>query len=313
MNAFQLFPEQASSGAREVDWLTFGLVAVTGFYFLIVFLPLVYFSVRYRVGSKASRENPARGSNLIEASWTIIPAIMSLGLFGWGAAVYFHLRKAPADALRVNVVAKQWMWKLQHAEGKREINELHIPIGRAVRLIMTSQDVIHSFFVPAFRAKQDVIPGTYTSEWFKPTRAGEYHLFCAEYCGTEHSQMIGRVVVMQPAEYQRWLTVGNVDVSMVESGRRLFTQLGCSGCHMGSGSVRAPRLEGIFGKPVPVQGDGFVVADERYIRDSILMPAAQISAGYENLMPTFKGHITESDLMQLIEYLRILSADAPRP
>jgi cytochrome c oxidase subunit 2 len=308
---FRLLPDQASTGAREVDWLCIGLLIVCGFYFLVVFLPLTYFSIKYRRGSKASRANAINGSNFIEITWTLIPTFMSVGLFAWGAVVYFNLERPPADALQVEVVGKQWMWKLQHAEGKREINELHVPLGRAVRLTMTSQDVIHSFYVPAFRTKQDVVPGKYVTEWFKPTRLGTYHLFCAEYCGTHHSGMIGRVIVMEPNEYQKWLTTGDAGDPVVATGRRLFTQLGCSGCHEGNGTVRAPRLEGIFGKPVPLSDHTTIVADERYIRDSILMPQAQIAAGYENLMPTFTGRINEEELFQIIEYLRSLSNTVP--
>lgn len=308
---FRIWPDQASTGAREVDWLCIGLLVVCGFYFLIVFLPLLYFSIKYRKGSKADRSHPLNGSNLIEITWTAIPTFMSFGLFAWGAIVFFHLERPPSDALQVEVVAKQWMWKLQHAEGKREINELHIPLGQAVRLTMTSQDVIHSFYVPAFRIKQDVVPGRYTTEWFRPTKAGTYHLFCAEYCGTEHSGMIGSVVVMQPEEYARWLTTGDVGNPVVASGRQLFMGLGCSGCHEGGGTIRAPRLEGIFGHPVALSDGTTVIADERYIRDSILMPAAQIAAGYENLMPTFKGRISEEELLQVIDYIRSLSNATP--
>lgn len=310
---FRIWPEQASTSAREVDWLCIGLLIVTGFYFFVVFLPLVYFSIKYRRGSKASRANAIEGSNLIEITWTAIPTFMSIGLFAWGAAVYFHLERPPADALQIEVVAKQWMWKIQHAEGKREINELHIPLGQNVRLTMTSQDVIHSFFVPAFRTKQDVVPGKYVTEWFKPTRVGEYHLFCAEYCGTKHSGMVGRVVVMEPDDYQKWLTTGDVGNPIAASGRQLFTQLGCSGCHEGNGTIRAPRLEGIFGKPVPLQDGEVVTADERYIRDSILMPQAQIAAGYENLMPNFSGRISEEQLLQIIEYIKSLANTTPPP
>src|SRR5581483_2652199 len=240
-------------------------------------------------------------------TWTAIPLFISFGLFTWGAMAYFDIERAPKNALRIDVVGKQWMWKLQHAEGKREIDELHVPVGQTVLLTMTSQDVIHSFYVPAFRVKQDVLPGRYTTEWFKPTRTGEYHLFCAEFCGTEHSGMIGRVVVMEPNAYEQWLTTGDVALPSVAAGQRLFTQLGCSGCHGDSSKIPAPRLEGIFGKPVPLNGGATTIADEKYIRDSILMPGAQIAAGYENLMPTFKDRITEEELMQVITYIRSLS------
>jgi cytochrome c oxidase subunit II len=203
MEKFHLFPPEASSTAQQVDWIYFALTALTFLICAIVFLPIIFFAIKYRTGSTADRSNPRVESILIESGWTIVPLVIFIGLFGWGAIVYFQIERPPRDALQVQVVGKQWMWKLQHAEGKSEINELHLPVGRAVTLTMTSQDVIHSFFVPAFRVKQDVVPGRYTSEWFKPSKPGEYHIFCAQYCGTHHSGMIGRVVVMEPIDYEQ--------------------------------------------------------------------------------------------------------------
>jgi len=304
MDQFRLFPSQASSGAVEVDWLFFGLTAMMIFFCLAVFLPILYFSIRYRRGSMADRSHPLSGSNLLESGWTLLPLLVSLGFFIWGALIYFHIEDPPRDALQVQVVAKQWMWKLQHAEGKKEIDELHVPLGRAVTLTMTSQDVIHSFYVPAFRVKQDVVPGRYTTEWFEPTKPGEYHLFCAEYCGTDHSRMIGRVVVMEPVEYERWLTMGETGESIVSEGRRLFRERGCSGCHEKNAVVHAPPLIGVYGKQVPLNSGAVATADDQYIRDSILLPGKQISAGYENLMPSFTGHISEAEIMQIIAYLK---------
>lgn len=312
MDKFHLFPPDASSGASHVDWLFWGLTLVSLFFLAVVFLPILFFSVKYRRGSSADRSNPSSGSNLLEIGWTLFPILMSFGLFSWGAIVYYRLERPPPNALQVQVVGKQWMWKLQHAEGKKEINELHVPIGRAVSLTLTSQDVIHSFFVPAFRMKQDAVPGRYTSEWFRPTRLGEYHLFCAEYCGTDHSRMIGRVVVMEPAEYERWLTTGEPSESIVFEGRRLFHEKGCSGCHVGSSIVHAPPLEGVFGKQVPLASGEIVTADEQYLRDSILLPAKQISAGYPNLMPSYTGHISEAEIMQIISYLKSLGESQPQ-
>ncbi len=314
MNDFHLFPLEASSGAAQIDWLFFGLVLMSLFFVAVVFLPITYFAIRYRRGSSADRSNPATGSNLLETGWTVLPLIISLGFFAWGALVYFHIERPPRNALQMQVVAKQWMWKLQHAEGKREIDELHVPLGQTVNLTMTSQDVIHSFFVPAFRVKQDVVPGRYTTEWFRPTRLGEYHLFCAEYCGTNHSAMIGKVTVMRPADYQKWLATGDTGKSIVLEGRRLFHEKGCSGCHVGSNAVHAPPLEGIYGKQVPLASGQIVTADDEYLRDSILLPGKQISAGYENLMPSFTGHISEAEIMQIIAYLKSTSGDAgPNP
>lgn len=311
MDRFRLFPQEASSGAAQVDWLYFGLTAMMLFFCVAVFVPIIYFSIRYRRGAVVDRSNASSGNNLLETGWTLFPLVIGLGFFGWGAVVYFHVERPPADALQVQVVGKQWMWKLQHEEGKRELNELHVPLGRAVTLTMTSQDVIHSFFIPAFRVKQDVVPGKYTTEWFRPTREGEYHLFCAEYCGTDHSQMIGRVVVMAPADYERWLATGETGESVALEGRRLFREKGCSGCHEGNSVVHAPPLQGIYGKKVPLTSGQMIAADDQYLRDSILLPGKDISAGYDNLMPSFTGHISEAEIMQIIAYLKSEAADEP--
>jgi cytochrome c oxidase subunit 2 len=311
MDKFRLFPVQGSSSAQQVDWLYYGLTAMLVFFCLLVFIPLIFFCIRYRRGAKVDRSNPSQGNNLLECGWTLLPLLIGLGFFAWGAVVYYHVERPPQDALQVQVVAKQWMWKLQHAEGKKEIDELHVPLGSNVELTMASQDVIHSFFIPAFRTKQDVVPGRYTTEWFHPTRLGEYHLFCAEYCGTDHSRMIGRVVVMRPADYQRWLTTGETGRSITLEGRRLFHDKGCSGCHVGSSVIHAPPLEGIYGKQVPLASGEIVTADDQYIRDSILLPAKQISAGYANLMPSFTGHISEEEIMQIIAYLKSIG-DQPQ-
>jgi cytochrome c oxidase subunit 2 len=308
---FPLFPEQASTGASQVDALYLFLTGISVFFIAIIFLPMVYFLFKYRRGNPANR-SPLRVSTMkIEVVWTVIPLLLAMVIFAWGARVYFDMEVPPAGALEINVVAKQWMWKIQHQEGNREINELHVPVGRTVKLTLASQDVIHSFYVPAFRIKQDVVPGRFTTEWFKPTRVGDYHLFCAEYCGSSHSQMIGTVHVMEPAQYQAWLTRGQAGDTMVQSGAKLFRELGCSGCHMGNAAIRAPRLEGLYGKPVPLQGGQVIRADDQYIRDSILLPASQITAGYEPLMPTFQGHITEEELVQLIAYIKSLANEPP--
>jgi cytochrome c oxidase subunit 2 len=311
MDRFHLFPPEASSSAQQVDWLYFGLTAMLIFFTLVVFLPIIFFAVRYRRGSNADRSNPLEGSNLLETGWTIFPLLVGLGFFSWGAILYYQIERPPSNALQVQVVAKQWMWKLQHAEGKKEINELHVPLDRDISLTMTSQDVIHSFFVPAFRVKQDVVPGRYTTEWFHPSRLGEYHLFCAEYCGTNHSRMIGRIVVMEPTEYQQWLASGESGESIALEGRRLFRERGCSGCHEGSRTIHAPPLEGVYGKQVPLASGEIVTADDQYLRDSILLPGKQISAGYENIMPSFTGHISEAEIMKIIAYLKATSQEPP--
>src|SRR5213593_4658076 len=238
MDRFRLFPPQASTTSHEVDALFFALTLISLFFMVVIFLPIIFFSVKYRRGSPADRSNPRSGSFLIESGWTIGPIFLSLGLFAWGAVAYFRMERRPANAIDVQVVGKQWMWKLQHAEGKREINELHVPVNRTVVLTMTSQDVIHSLFVPAFRVKQDVVPGRYTSEWFKAIKPGEYHLFCAEYCGTQHSGMIGRVVVMEPTQYETWLGAGAVGGSLSSAGEKLFQDLACNSCHTGDAQAR---------------------------------------------------------------------------
>lgn len=302
-----LFPEQASTIASKVDALFIGLLAVSAFFSILICFLIVYLAVRYRAGSKASRAGAVDHNVKLELAWMIVPFTISMGLFTWAAILYFEMYNAPGDSFEVAVVAKQWMWKLQHPEGKREINELHVPLGRAVRLKMISQDVIHSFFVPAFRIKQDVLPGRYTSAWFRPTMTGRFHLYCAEYCGTNHSTMGGWIVVMEPADYEEWLTRDNDNATMAASGARLFEQYHCSGCHGPNATVRAPRLEGVYGGAVPI-ADGksfrFITADDRYVRDSILLPKQEVVAGFEPIMPSFQGQIPEDDLLQIIAYIK---------
>ena len=311
MDQFRLFPPEASSTAGEVDALYFVLIAISLFFIAVVFVPIVFFCFKYRRGSKADRSNPSSGSNLVEVGWTTLPMLMGLCLFAWGAIDYFRIERKPDNAIQVQVVGKQWMWKIQHAEGKREINELHIPLNQTIALTLTSQDVIHSFFVPAFRVKQDVVPGKYTSQWFKPTRVGEYHIFCSQYCGTQHAQMIGRVVVMQPQAYALWLKTGEQAESIVRAGERLFHDRGCSGCHSPNSQFHAPLLQGLYRKPVPLADGTMVTADDQYLRDSILQPGKQITAGYANIMPSFSGHLTEEEIMQLIAYVKAIGKQEP--
>ena len=308
---FPVFPEQASTIARSVDNLYFALTTLSGVMVLLIFLTILYFCFKYRRGKKADRRPARLPQTTIEVTWIVIPLLLMMGVFAWGANVYFTQQRPPPGALEINVIGKQWMWKVQHPEGNREINELHVPVGRNVKLTLASQDVIHSFFLPSFRTKMDVVPGRYTTEWFQATRTGVYHLFCAEYCGTKHSGMVGQVFVMDPAEYQAWLTRGSPGSTLAQAGERRFRELGCSGCHMGSSVVRAPPLEGLYGKPVPLQNGQVVVADEGYIRDSILLPNAQITAGYDAVMPSFQGHITEDELLEIIAYIKSLGAKAP--
>jgi cytochrome c oxidase subunit 2 len=309
--SFPIFPREASVSAAQVDHLYLSLVAMSMIVLFVIFVPMVFFLFRYRRGHRANR-SPLRVSTWkIEITWTLIPLILTMGLFAWGARVYFDVEVPPQGTLEINVVGKQWMWKIQHQEGNREINELHIPVGRPVKITLASEDVIHSFFIPAFRIKQDVVPGRFTTEWFTPTQTGDFHIFCSQYCGASHSQMTGTVHVMVPAAYQAWLVNGAVNGTLAQSGEKLFRTLGCSGCHEGNSVVRAPRLEGLYDRLVPLENGQVVPADDRYIRDCILLPESQRVAGYPPLMPSFRGRISEEDLFQLIAYIKSLANRQP--
>lgn len=301
-------PEQASTMAPRVDALYCFLIAVSAFFIVLIALLVVWFAVKYRRRSETDRPAPIHGSLALELTWTLIPFAITMVIFFWSASVYVAIARPPDDALQVFVVGKQWMWKLQHLEGRREINELHVPVGRPVKLTMTSEDVIHSFYVPAFRVKQDAVPGRYTTLWFHATKPGTYHLFCAEYCGTQHSGMIGQVTVMEPSDYQAWLSGGGAKVSLASAGEGLFEQLGCITCHRGDSGARGPQLVGLFGKPVHLQSGQTVIADETYLRESILNPQAKIVTGYQPIMPTFKGLVSEEGLLQLIAYIKQLGS-----
>src|SRR5713226_8867400 len=305
--SFQFFPEQASATAQHVDNLAIYLIVVATVFSAAIFMLIFYFAVKYRRRSEHERPLPTPEPMALEMAWSIIPFGLMIVMFVWGASIYFEMARPPDDAMNIYVVGKQWMWKTQHLEGQREINELHIPLGRAVRLTMTSEDVIHSFYVPAFRVKFDVLPGRYTTAWFKPTKPGKYHLFCAEYCGTLHSGMIGWIYVMEPAEYETWLAGGSGSESLASRGEKLFEYLACANCHRTDKPGRCPNLIGLFGKPVQLTTGQTVTADEAYIRESILNPSAKIVAGYQNIMPTFQGQVTEEDLLQLIEYVKSLA------
>ena len=303
-----LFPEAASSIAERVDALYFFLLGVSGFFSVLIAGLIVFFAVKFHRRKPGAVGATIHGGLLLEVTWTVIPLLITMVIFGWGASVFFAMTHPPDDTLNIYVVGKQWMWKFQHLDGQREINELHIPVGRNIRLIATSEDVIHDVFVPAFRVKADVIPGRYVTLWFRPTKAGRYHLFCAEYCGTKHSGMTGEVVVMEPAEYQAWLSGGVQGGSMADAGQKLFVDLACNTCHRPDAQGRGPVLDGLLGKTVALQGGGTVVADEAYLRESILNPSAKITNGYQPIMPTFQGLVSEEQLLQLIEYVKSLQA-----
>jgi cytochrome c oxidase subunit 2 len=294
-----------------VDHLFFALILICGIVLVGLLLVILYFLFKYRRGKPAKRARSPLPSTPFELTWSFIPLLIFMGLFTWGAVVYNDQQTTPPAALEINVVGKQWMWKLQHESGQREINELHVPVGQVVKLILASQDVIHSFYIPAFRIKQDVVPGRFTTEWFKATQVGTYHIFCAEYCGKDHSRMRGRIIVMDPADYQHWLTTGQPATPLAQSGENLFRSLGCSGCHMGSAVVRAPPLQGLYGHPVPLQDGRVVLADEGYLRDSILLPERDVAAGYQPVMPSYKDRISEDDLFLVIAYLKSLGSQAP--
>lgn len=301
-----LFPSSASNFAPPVDHIYLALLVLCGSVALLIFLVSFWFCVRYRAGAKVDRTPPRGGTLKLELTWTIIPFFIFLALFFWSAKVFFGMSRPPANASEIYVVGKQWMWKLQHPDGRAEINELHLPLGQPVKLIMTSQDVIHDFFVPAFRNKQDVLPGRYTTEWFTPTKPGKYHLFCAQYCGMEHARMGGWVYVMEPAEYAQWLAQQPPPDSLIAAGEKAFRNRGCSGCHAPNATIRAPLLDGIYGKRIALSDSTLVTADEQYLRDSILLPNKQITAGYQPIMPTYQGQIGEEELNAIIAYLKSL-------
>jgi cytochrome c oxidase subunit 2 len=306
-----LLPHRASTFAPEVDALYGFLVGMSLLFIALIFILITVFAIKYRRRSEGEVPPPVRGSLALEITWIVIPLGLVLLIFGWGAALYFKMYgSAPADALEIFVVGKQWMWHIQHPTGQREINELHIPAGRPIRLTMATEDVIHSFYIPDFRVKKDVVPGRYTTVWFEATRPGRYRLFCAEYCGTKHSEMGGWVIVMDPVDYQNWLGSGGQgrQESLAQAGERLFRQLGCDTCHREESQELGPSLRGLFGRQVVLADGRTIVADEAYLRESILNPNAKIVAGFPSpsSMPTYQGQITEEQVLQLVAYLKSL-------
>jgi cytochrome c oxidase subunit II len=305
-----LFPEQASTFAANVDALYIFIVATSAFFALAVTVAVVMFGIIYR--RKHDGEVGARieGNLPLELLWSIIPTMISMVMFGWGASAFFEMRTPPAEAMQLYAVGKQWMWKFQHLEGQREINELHVPVGRPIRITVTSEDVIHSLYFPSFRTKIDAIPGRYTQLWFEATKTGTYHIFCTEYCGTNHSGMIGSVVVMEPAAYQAWLAGGTTEGTLAQRGERLFTELACNTCHLDTGKGRGPSLQNIVGKPVELADGTTATVDEGYLRESIINSQAKIVKGYQPLMPAFQGLVSEDNLVALVEYIKTLSPTA---
>ena len=308
-----LFPDSASTFAGRVDALYFFIVAVTSFFAILVVALVAFFAVRYKRRRADEVGAPVHGALALELTWTAVPLVLAMVMFYWGASVYFAMAKPPANAMEIYTVGKRWMWKFQHVTGQREINQLHVPIGQPVKLVIGSEDVIHSVYIPAFRVKMDAVPGRTTTLWFQATKAGRYRLFCTEYCGQKHSGMIGEVVVMAPGEFQQWLAGGPATGSMSEMGQKLFTDLACVTCHRDDTTGRGPSLAGVFGSQVTLQGGRTVTADEQYLRESIVNPQAKIVEGYQPLMPTFQGLVSEEQLMQLIAYVKSLGTKGQTP
>jgi cytochrome c oxidase subunit II len=300
------FPEQASNFAPDVDALFTFILLTCLFFVLLVAVLVVLAAYKYRRRSPTEIGSRVEGHLVLEIGWTVIPLFIALGMFAWGAVVYVDFRTPPKDTLDIYVIGKQWMWKLQQPNGKKEINELHVPVGRDVKLIMGSEDVIHDFFVPAFRVKMDVVPGRYNTLWFRATKPGKYHFFCSQYCGTEHALMGGYVTVQDPAEYSAWLADEGGELDPVAAGEKLFTQLACVTCHLSNGTGRGPSLNGVYGGRVLLADGSTVTADDAYIRESILQPKAKIVAGFQPVMPTFQGLVTEEQILSLTAYVKSL-------
>jgi cytochrome c oxidase subunit 2 len=301
-----LFPEQASTIARHTDTLFIMLSVVTGAVSIMVFITIFVLAVMYRRRPDNELAEEQEPPKILEATWIIVPFIFFMGVFVWGSWLYFRIARVPDNALDVYATGKQWMWKFQHPTGQREINELHVPVNRPIRITMASEDVIHSLFFPAFRVKADVLPNRYRTLWFQATQTGRFHIFCAEYCGTLHSGMVGWVDVMEPVDYQKWLAGGS-EGSLATQGQALFQKYACNTCHTETSTGRCPVLIGVYGSTVTLSDNSTVVADDNYIRESILNPSAKIVKGYTNLMPTFQGQVNEDDLLKLLAYIKSLA------
>jgi cytochrome c oxidase subunit 2 len=308
---FPLFPPSASSVSGEMDLLYLFIIAVCAFFTVVVAALALYFTIKYRRRHPDEVGADIHGSLALELGWTFIPFVLSMVMFGWGAVLFFKLATPPNNAMEIFVVGKQWMWKVQHPEGVREINEMHVPIGRPIRVTLGSEDVLHDYSIPAFRVKMDAVPGKLTTMWFEATKVGTYHIFCAEYCGTKHSGMIGQVVAMAPQDYEVWLAGGRSTGTAVQNGERLFTDLACNTCHKTDSTGRGPSLVGVFNSTVTLTDGRRVVADENYLRESIMNSQAKVVEGYQPVMPTFQGMVSEENLIQLIAYVKSLKPAGP--
>jgi cytochrome c oxidase subunit 2 len=305
---FAIFPPEASRIAPDVDAFYFYLIAISVVGLVIVGLIVTVFSIKYR-REKNPEATQIEGSTLLEATWTIIPLALFMIAFVWGALLYFRIYNPPTNAMNIYVVGKQWMWKVEHPGGQHEINSLHIPVNRPVQLTMISQDVFHSFSIPAFRVKREVIPGRYSTVWFEATTPGTYHLFCTQYCGTLHSQMIGQIVVMTPEDYEAWISGSTSGTSLAQNGERLFAALGCNTCHNGSPNAHGPSLANVIGSRVQLSNGSYTSVDDAFVRDSILNPTMHQIAGYAPIMPTYQGQVSEEGLISLVEYIRHLDSN----
>ncbi len=307
-----LFPDQASSFAWQIDYLYFYLVLISIAFAIPIVAAIFFFAIKYREKDKFATPDEIHGSTTLEVAWSIVPFVISMTIFLGGALVYYNQYRVPEDAMEIYVVGKQWMWKFQHNTGQREINELHIPVNRKIKLTMTTEDVLHDVFIPAFRTKADVVPGRYTTLWFEATKPGKYHLYCAEYCGLNHSGMGGWVYVMEQSDFDSWLAGGGAGQTPAEVGKDLFNnKLGCASCHAGGANQRGAKLEGIWGTQAKLTNGQSVLVDEEYVRNSILNPSGQVVEGFQPIMPTFKGQVSEEQLVALVAYIKSLSGTAP--
>jgi cytochrome c oxidase subunit 2 len=304
---FPLFPEQASSVAGAVDALYIALVILTGTVSILIWIAIFYFAIKYRRRPENELAEEFEPPKALEMAWIVIPTIIFIGIFVVGAWLFFHIYRVPDNALDIYATGRQWMWKFQHPSGQREINMLHVPVGRPIRITLASEDVIHSLWFPSFRVKTDVLPSRYRTMWFRATKTGRFHIFCAEYCGTLHSGMVGWVEVMEPTEYQRWLAGGS-EGSLASQGQQLFQKYACDTCHTSDATARGPVLAGLYGTQKLLANNARVLADDNYIRESILNPQAKVAAGFQPIMPTFQGQVNEEDLLKLLAYIKSLAA-----
>jgi cytochrome c oxidase subunit 2 len=303
-----IYPEQASNFASNVDLLMIYITTVCAFFAVLITVAIVYCFFKFHRKRPGDVGVPIHGDMRLEAAWIGVPLILALSMFAWGAVLYVDYRRPPSDTLDIYVVGKQWMWRIQQPTGLREINELHVPVGRSVKLILASEDVIHDFSVPAFRIKMDVVPGQYNTMWFQATKPGRYHFYCSQYCGTNHALMVGWVTAMEPTDYAAWLSGSSESFeNPVAAGEKLFAEKACITCHLADGRGRAPSLNGLYGAKVQLADGSMVTAEDAYIRESILEPKAKIVAGYQPLMPTFQGQLTEEQILDLTAYIRSLA------